>query len=288
MAQKIGIATDSTADFPDGMIEKLGLYVIPVHVLVDGASYLDGLTISRDDVKRYLLENKDVATSPPTPAEYAEHFENLLKKYDIVLSFHISDALSGCYKSACSALQLMDPKDSGKIKVINTGTVSCNQGQYILRAIELIKEYKSINGIEKKLSGFLERSISNFTVDNLAWLRKSGRISAWGAFVGDMLDIKPIIAMKDSKLVAVDRRRGKKNTYKAMAEYAAKFRGGDESPCDIWIGHCGALEDAVHLSGKLASQLNHPINEIVIIEIGPTLTVHSGPGSIGWSLMPRL
>ncbi|WP_027359586.1 DegV family protein [Desulforegula conservatrix] len=288
MAQKIGIVTDSTADFPDGVIGRLGLNVIPVHVIVDGISYLDGHTISNDEVKSYLLENRDVSTSPPTPAEYADHFERLLGKFDILLSFHISDALSGCYKSARSALNLMDSKDADKIKLFDTGTVSFGQGQYICRAIDLIREYKSINGLDKRMSGFLEKSVVNFTVDNLAWLRKGGRVSAMSAIVGDMFDIKPIIAMKNGRLVPVDRKRGKKNTFKAMAEYASKTREGEAGGFDLWVGHCNALDDAAYLAGKLAGALNYPINDIIILEIGPTITAHTGPGSVGWSMMPRL
>lgn len=288
MAQKIGIATDSTADFPEGLPERLGLHVMPVHVIVDGISYLDGQTIARDELKNYLTEGRDVVTSPPTPAEYADCYEKLLKKFDIVLSFHISDLLSGCFKSAKSALNLMDPKDAERIHLVDTGSVSFGQGQYVCRAIDLIREYKSINGIEKRMQSFSDRSVVNYTVENLAWLKKSGRVSAIGAFVGDMFDIKPIIAMKNSKLVPVDRKRGKKNIFKAMAAFAVKTREGETGDFDLWVGHCNALDDAAYLAGKLAGYLNYPINNIVILEIGPTVTAHTGPGSVGWAMMPKI
>lgn len=288
MAQKIGIAADSTADFPDGVIGRLALNIMPVHVIVDGVSYLDGQSITREEVKHYLEEGRDVATSPPTPAEYADFFDNLLQKFDVVLSFHISDRLSGCYKSAQSALNLMDEKDAERIRLIDTGSVSFGQGQYICRAIDLIREYKSINGLEKRMASFLEKSVVNFTVDNLTWLRKGGRVSALSAFVGDMFDIKPIIAVKEAKLVPVDRKRGKKNVFKAMAEYASKIKEGIEGDYDLWVGHCNALDDAAYLAGKLSGALNYPINNLIIIEIGPTITAHTGPGSVGWGMMPRI
>lgn len=288
MAQKIGISTDSTADFPDGMIARLGLNIMPVHVIVDGISYLDGQTISKDEIKTYLSEGRDVATKPPTPAEYADYFDGLLKQYDVVLSFHISDILSGCLKSAQSSLKLMDEKDAERIKLIDTCTVSFGQGQYICRAIDLIREYKSINGLEKRMSGFLEKSVVNFTVENLTWLKKGGRMNAMSAFVGDMFDIKPIIAVKDGKMVPVDRKRGKKNVFKAMAEYASKTREGEQGDYDLWVGHCNALDDAAYLAGKLAGSLDYQINNIVIMEIGPTITAHTGPGSVGWAMMPKI
>jgi len=113
----IAFVTDSTADFPDGAVEKLGLHIIPIHILINGNDFLHDVTISNQDVIDHMKIKLEVKTAPPMPGEYSYVYERLLtkEKYDKVVSFHVSDNLSNCYKSAKNSLKLLDETISKNI-----------------------------------------------------------------------------------------------------------------------------------------------------------------------------
>jgi fatty acid-binding protein DegV len=96
---KIGIVVDSPADFPEGMAEKLGLHIMPVHIYVNGRDHLHGVDISNREVVDHLRYQKDVSTKPFFPGECADVFERLTNRYDKIFSFHVSSQLSGCFES---------------------------------------------------------------------------------------------------------------------------------------------------------------------------------------------
>ena len=113
MPQRIGLICDSTADFPKGLEKELGLHILPVHIMVDGQDHLHGQTISNRQVVEALRQKRDVFTKPFFPHECADYFEDLLGKYDRVVSFHLSTALSGNYNSAIAALNRVLSYDAG-------------------------------------------------------------------------------------------------------------------------------------------------------------------------------
>lgn len=287
MAKKIGIVLDSTADFPAGFVQKFDLNIIPVHVIVDGVDYLDGVTISNKEIVDYMKGDCNLSTRAPAPAEYADYFEKCLKKYDYIISFHVSSALSDCYQSAKSALRLLDDKVHSRIKMIDTKHISIGQALYAIKSINIMKETRSLANIEAKLEEIMESSVNSFTVDSLKWLKKSGRIGSAGALVGGLLNIKPIMSVKNEELALVGTVRGKKVALDQMAGKAGDVRtkfGGDY---DVWVGHCDAVEDAGYLKEKLANTLEMDTQSIAIIEIGASVAVKVGPGSCSWGMVRR-
>jgi len=118
---------DSTADFPSGMTEALGLHIVPIHISVDGQDHRHGVDILNQQILSAMREGRDVVTSPPIPSEYTDIFENLLARYDRLISLHVSRQLSKCFISAQSAIRLFYEETAARIKAVDTRT--CTIGQ---------------------------------------------------------------------------------------------------------------------------------------------------------------
>ncbi|MGE4517971.1 MAG: DegV family protein [Desulfobacteraceae bacterium] len=284
---KIGFVTDSTADFPHGLDKQNNIHIMPVHVVVDSKDYLDGKEISNEQVIEKMKNNHHVFTRPAAPAEYADFYEKLLEKYDYILSFQVASNLSECFQSAKSSLNLLPPESSKKIKIIDTRSTSIGQGMYVLKAIETIKKDKTVEDLENKVNLIMGTNINNFTVDSLIWLKKSGKIGTLGAAFGNMLDIKPLIVLKDSQLKPLGNIRGKKNVLNEMASYAGKTKKKTGFDYDVWVAHCDAVDDAKYLCEKLAANLGMDEKEIRIAKAGAAISVQTGPGSIAWGMVKK-
>ncbi|MGM0417237.1 MAG: DegV family protein [Thermodesulfobacteriota bacterium] len=283
----IGITTDSTADFPEGVAEKFNIRIMPVHVVSDSKDYLDGIDISGKEVLDKMKNNSSVFTRPGTPAEYADLFENMLKKYDQVLSFHIASNLSECFQSAKNGLKLLPPEAEKRVKIFDTKSTSIGQAMYVIKACEILKKDKTIKDIENKINLEMVTCVSNFTVESLKWLKKNGKIGSFGAAFGNMLDLKPLIVLKDSSLKPIGNIRGKKNILNEMASYAGKTKQRTGFDYEAWITHCEAQEDADYLGKKLGENLETDISNIKIIKAGASIAAQTGPGSIGWGMIKK-
>ncbi len=287
MAKKIGIVVDSTADFPPGFIKRFDLNVIPVHVVVDGVDYLDGVTITNKEILDFMKKDCDISTRAPAPAEYADFFEKCFEKYDFIISFHVSSELSDCFTSAKSALRLLNDEDHLKIKIIDTKHISIGQALYAIKTINIMKETRSLANIEDKLDEAMVSSLNSFTVDSLKWLKKSGKIGSAGAMVGNLLNIKPIMSVKNAKLSLVATVRGKKAALDQMATTAKGVRAKYGGEYDVWVGHCDAIDDAGYLKDKLASALEMDEQAISIVETGASVAIKVGPGCCNWGMIRR-
>ncbi|MFW6283793.1 MAG: DegV family protein [Desulfosalsimonas sp.] len=287
MAKKIALVCDSTADFPPGMAEQLGLHILPVHIFVNGKDHLHGKTISNAEVLKNLRKKKEVYTTPFYPFECTQLYDRLLQKYDEVVSFHLSKHISGNYKSACAARQFMGEKDAARVHILDLENVAVSLALVVKKAAELLRNGTPPAALEKKLEPYKKNAFLSFTVDNLVWLKKGGRVNAFDAFVGNMLDFKPIIELREGRLVPVDRHRGKKPALKrlvSMTEEAFKKFSGK---CEILMGYAGNLEEVMITREKLAAAIGKPADSIAMAEAGATISVHTGPGSAFVSLLPR-
>ena len=284
MGQRIAIVTDSTADFPKGVAEKLGIHLVPVHVIIDGVDYLDGVTMTTRQLVERMRKGVAVFTRAPAPAEYADLFESLLERYDRVLSFQLSTHLSDCYESAKNALSLLHPDDAKRVDVFDTGTLSIGQAIYTIMAVRYLKAHGRIEGMKESLDAAMAASVNNMTVDDLSWLRKSGKLGMVSTMFGKMLDIKPIIALKDGHLTLVNRVRGMPQALDAMAAYAGSVKGTGK--WEVWVGHCDAEENAFYLRTRLAEVLGKEPRTIHVVEAGASISVQVGPGSCCWGMVP--
>ena len=287
MSEKIGFVCDSTADFPSGLAKKLHIHTLPVHIMVDEKDHLHGVSISNNEVIKKMQKKKDVYTKPFYPFECADCYEKLLGSYDKLVSFHLSTELSGCYKSAVSGRRLLFREDADRIKVLDLGSVSVSLGLVVRKAVEMLKEDGDFATIEKRLEPYRKNTFMGFTVENLKWLKKGGRVSAFAAFVGGMLDIKPIINLDHAKLVPIEKHRGKKPALKRLVTMAAEKCRQFKGNCDIWLAYAGNLDEALITREKLAAQTGKKPEDMQMAEVGATISVHAGPGSVCIAMTPN-
>jgi fatty acid kinase fatty acid binding subunit len=286
VTEKIGFVCDSTADFPEGMADRLGLHILPVHIFVDGTDHLHGVTIDNQTVIENLKKQRDVFTKPFFPVECADFFENMLETYDTVVSFHLSTHMSGNFQSATNALNLMYEEDAERVKVMDLGGVSISLALLVKRAVELLGRDPNTHTLEKRMAPFMNDVFMGFTVENLIWLKKGGRVSSFAAFVGRMLDIKPVINLQDARLIPTEKHRGKKPALKRLVEMAEEQNERFNGNCDVWLAHAQCPEEVAFTREKIAVRLGKPARQIHVVETGATISVHTGPGSICVAMLP--
>ncbi|VVS93541.1 DegV family protein [Desulfoluna spongiiphila] len=284
MGQRIAIVTDSTADFPAGVTEKLGIRCVPVHVVVDGVDYLDGVSITSAQLVGRMKQGAEVVTRAAAPAAYADLYDSLLARYDRVLSFHLSAHLSNCHECAGNALALLDPADAERVTVFDTGSVSIGQAMYTLMAVRYLKKHGRIEGMKEALDASFSVGVNQVTVEDLAWLRKGGKLGALSAAFGRMLDIKPILEMKEGRLALVRKVRGMTRTLDEMVACADRLKG--QGAWEVWVCHCDAGASAFYLRNQLANVLEKEVHTIHMVEAGAAISVNVGPGSCCWGMVP--
>ena len=286
MSEKIGIIADSTADFPIGLTDELDIKHAPIHIMVDGENYLDGVNISKKEVITYMKKGCDVYTTPPSPSEYADIFDNMLSQYNKVISLHVSSQFSNCYTSAKNSLNLLFADQEKNIKIIDTENVTGGQALIAKKARELFSKGIPFEAIEKNLQPFVNNSPVCFAVEDLKWLRKGGRLSTLSAVFGNILNIKPVIGLIKAELKPVGKYRGKPQAINGMIKKAVEISKQIPNGYEIWVSHVDDEKSGIFMQETLAETLKKDISEIKMVEIGSTIAVHAGPGCCGWAILP--
>jgi DegV family protein with EDD domain len=286
MGTKVGLVCDSTADFPAGMDRVLGLHILPVHIVMSGRDYLHGVGISNAEILKGLKRKKDIYTKPFYPAECADLYERMLKRYDHLVSFHLSTHMSKCYKSAVAALNLLRPEDARRVTILDTECVSISMGLMVKRAVMHMRRGTHPRRLEQKLADDRRRLFMNFTVESLFWLKKGGRVSALAAFVGKILNVKPVIVLDKARLVPFEKHRGKKQALKRITLLADEFRQMSGGDFELWLAYAANLDEVIHMREKLAVLFNCGADHIKLVEIGATILVHGGPGCVALAMAP--
>jgi DegV family protein with EDD domain len=187
-----------------------------------------------------------------------------------------------------AALNLMFEDEARRIKVMDLGGVSVSLGLAVKKAVELLQEDRDLDTLDDRLHPYLSGLFMAFTVQNLFWLKKGGRVSSFAAFVGGMLDIKPIIRLEDAKLIPKDRMRGKKPALRRLLDMAENQYRQLDGNCDIWVAYADNLKEALVTRDRLADRLEHRAEDILMAEVGATISVHTGPGAVCIAMSPRV
>lgn len=286
MTEQIGIVVDSTADFPPDMAADMGVHIVPIHITIDGKDHLHGVSIENKQVIAAMQEDRDVHTSPPIPSEYADVLEKLLDRYDRLLSFHVSKELSNCYTSVQRAIQLLFDDAARRVIPIDTRTCTVGQALIVKRAAEMLQQGLPMDELLYELNFFMGNGSLYFTVDNLYWLKRAGRLNFFSSIFGGMLDIKPVIGLKSGQLVPMTKHRGHEAALVSLAQMAADDYRRHRGDCEIWIAHAAAEDKRDRLMAELEQEIPVALDGIRVAEVGPTITAHAGPGCIALSVMP--
>lgn len=279
----IRIVTDSTSDISLEVARQLGIAVVPAYVNFtsnDGAveTLKDGLDVSTDDFyERLSISETLPTTSQPTIQDFTEVYESLLEDpEDMIVSIHVSAKLSGTYNSAVQARRSL--KNPAQVEVIDSQSASMGLGLVVLAAARVLSDGGDLHQIMAEIETAVPRIRGYFLLDTLEYLVKGGRISKAQGFLGNMLSVKPILAIQDGEVSRYDRVRSRRKGLQRLVRIADGL-GGIAEACII---HNDASHDAETLSNNVRRLLpTDRTDHIPIIRPGPSIGVHTGPGMVG-------
>lgn len=272
----IKIICDSLSDVNKEYLEQYDIDVVPLTLILDGKEYRDGIDITPEEFYKMLREgNLNPKTSQATYAQFKEMFDKYIGEGKKVLYISGSSAATGTCQSA-----IMAKNDTeGEIYVYDTYNFSFGAGIFVVKAAELINEGKSIDEVIEELDRLKEKSILMFSVDTLEYLQKGGRISSTKAVVGSILNIKPILEIKDGLVSQAGQVRGKKNAINKLIDLMKEKLGDDIEQDEIYIGYSDDLKEKEKLT-QIATEVFKP-KKIGYFIVGACIGAHSGPGVSG-------
>ena len=272
----IKVVCDSLSDIPKDLVDEYSIDVVPLTVIINGEEYKDGLDISVNEFYEKLKNEKVIPkTSQATYIQFKEVFEKHIKNGNSVLYIGGSSVASGTYQSAVMAKNDID----GEIYTFDTLNLSYGAGMQVVEAAKMAKEDKSIEDILKQLEIMRDKIDVIFSVDTLEYLQKGGRISSTKAAIGTMLNIKPILEVRDGLVTNIAQVRGKKNVISKILELVKERSKEDFSNKVIGIGYGGNEDEFQKLKESVQKELNP--KDIVIVDVGTSIGTHAGPGVMG-------
>jgi DegV family protein with EDD domain len=276
MAGRVAVVTDSTAYLPDGVAERLGVQVVPLQVVLGGRSGAEGIEVTPVEVARALASWVPVSTSRPTPADFAAVYRKALDGDAAgVVSLHLSRELSGTWDSARMAAEEIG---SDAVRVVDSRSAAMGLGFAVLAAAERASEGGSLEESYAAGVSTADRTTTFFYVDTLEHLRRGGRIGAAQALLGTALSVKPILHVRDGRIVPLEKVRTASKGVARLEALAAAAAG--EGPVDVAVHHLAAPDRATALAERLRARLPG-LRRLHTSEIGAVVGAHVGPGVLG-------
>lgn len=283
------IITESTCDATYNIAEKIGLdYVIPMNFSLNGKNYLDypdHKSLPIEEFYHYIRNKQEAHTSALNPQDIVDVCEPYLKEGTSVLYLVFSSGLSNTYQNSLLAAQELNDKYEAKVRPVDTKMASMGQALFSYYCAQ-----KKASGMDmEQVAVWAEENVKYltalFTVDDLFHLKRGGRVSAATAILGSALGIKPILHVDDEgHLINIGKIRGRKASLDDLVNRAVKTRVKqvDEK---IFISHADCYEDAVYVKEQLKKKTDLKDSDFEINFIGPTIGVHSGPGTVALFFM---
>lgn len=274
----VKIMADSASDLTKEYFTEYDMEMVSLTVHLDDKDYEDGKNITPKNVFDAMRNGKSPKTSQVTPQAFKSIFTEYAKSKQTLIYLAFSSELSGTYQTAKMMEQeVKEEYPEADIHVIDTKCASIGYGLVVLNAARMAKE--GINKEEiiedaKKRALHMEHI---FTVDDLEYLKRGGRVSKTAAFVGSLLNIKPILHVEDGKLIPLEKMRGTKKLLSRILEIMEE-RGSNFENQVIGISHGDDLERAEKLAEMLKDKFG--VKEVVIEFVGSAIGAHAGPGTI--------
>jgi DegV family protein with EDD domain len=269
--------TDSSADLPPELAERWNITVVPCNVMLGDTGYKDGVDISPDDLYRHLADGDDYpTTSQPSAADFQPVYEALVEQGHSVLSIHVSGKLSGTLNSAEQAKASIG--GDSEIQIIDSQLASIPMGLVVLSAAQLAGDGASLDEVARQVAADLPLTRCYFLLDTLEYLQKGGRIGKAQAFVGSILNVKPILGLENGEVLPIGRARNRQRGLRRLLELAHQA-----APITrLAVIHSTEPLLAQGLRMELSDLL--PEDQIVSARFGATLGAYIGPGAVGVAL----
>ena len=268
------LSTDSTANLPKEYYEKLNIKMIPMQIVLNGETY-DDLS-DKLPISEYYQKMREGAT--PTTAQINEfnatkYFSHLLESGEDILHIAFSSALSGSTLTLKRVAEELNKTHKNKIVVVDSLNASCGEGLLVLKAKELLDEGKSIDEIKTEIERLVPYTCSYFTVEQLKYLVRGGRVGKFSGIVGTLLNIKPVLRVDENgKLVSYKKVISRKKSIAEM-ENIVKEKIADKKY--VLIAHADCLNEANNFANNLKSSLNI---EPIVTDLTQVIGCHTGPG----------
>lgn len=275
----IKIIVDSTCDLPQDIMDLYDIKMLPLRISVNGKEYIDKVTMQVDKVYDAMRSGVIPKTSQPSPADMYNLFrEYCIKGYNFFyLAF--SSKLSGTFQTASLIIEELKEKYSQiKMEVIDSKGGSTGTGLIALQAAKLIKDGQKFEQILKSIFDLRDHVEHIFTITDLSWLIKGGRISKAAGMIGNILDVKPILDVNDGIMEVIKKVRGKKKALSAIVDIVEE-RIKNFPDQIIGISHADDLKTAQTLIDAIKDKLGD--KKVIINKIGSVLGSHLGIGGVG-------
>ena len=276
------IITDSSCDLPDSIVKELELEVLPLAFIMDGKTYRnypDNREMSPDEFYGKQKDGLMATTNAVNVGEATDAIEAVLKQGKDVLVLAFSSGLSTTYNSfKIAADELAEQYPDRKVYAVDTLCASLGQGMFVYQAATMRKKGKSIEEVRDWAEENKLRQCHWFTVNDLFFLKKGGRVSAATAVVGTMLQIKPILHVDDEgHLISIAKARGRRASLTALVDKVGEL-AEDPASQTMFISNSDCAEDAQFVADEIRKR--YGTKEIVINSIGPVIGAHTGPGCV--------
>jgi len=275
------IVTDGATDFPAGWEEEFDIQIIPINIHFGEETFLQYVEMSLDEFYD-KIETSSVfpKTSQPSPHQFTEFYKTVAEEGDTILSIHVTSKLSGTYASAVAAANEL--KDKYNIVTFDSAGGSLGIAFMCRAARQMEQAGKSVEEIVAYLETVREKVQIIFTLDNLEYARRSGRVGTLSAALASILNIKPIARLEDGVLNMVDKVRTRKAAVKRVLEMG-KETFGDQS-VHLGVAHARDPESAMKLSAEAEKLFN--AKDVVQSDLSISLAINLGPGTVGLLLYP--
>jgi DegV family protein with EDD domain len=276
-AENTVIVVDSTADFPEAPSLYPNFRVVPLYVRFGDESFRDYEEMTPDRFYERLAQAPELpTTSQPTPGDFLAVYEELLPSYERILSLHISSTLSGTFASAQTAAGMA----GDKVRVIDSRTASASLAMMALGVQRRLERGTTDDEVDAFVERYRREHSLLFTVNTLEYLAKGGRIGRAAALAGNLLNVKPILTIRDGEVVPLKKVRG---NHKAFAEFRELFVATSTDSPDLKVGiaHAAAPDRLAALRELVEHERPNAQIEIMTT-LGAVVGTHAGPGTVGF------
>lgn len=277
------IVTDSSSNLIEDLIDEFGLHILPLSFMVDGEQYHSYLKGEHTDLAQFyamMREGKVITTSLPNMAESEELLRGLLAAGKDVLYIGFSSGLSGTFQEIDLLLgQLAQEFPERTVLTVDTLAASGGEGLLVWYAATMARDGASIEEVHRWLEDNKLKLAHWFTVDDLMFLFRGGRVSKTSAWAGTLLNIKPVMHVDDEgHLIPLEKVRGRKKSLKALVDHMEATADAPVAEQTVFITHGDCREDAEYVADLVRERFG--VTDIVINYVDPVIGAHSGPGTM--------
>jgi DegV family protein with EDD domain len=283
-AARVAVVTDSTCDLPPSLLEELNIGVVPVRVYFGSENYLDKVTLTPSEFyARFVVTTEQPRTSQPPPADFTQVYRNVATHAGAIASVHVSAGVSGTYQAALVGAR---PVEKTRFEHIDSRNVSVGLGLVVRAAAEAAAAGRSADEVARIARDAAGRARLFIAVPTLEHLVRGGRVSPLKGLLAKVLGLLPVLTIsEEGKVESAAKARGfDAARVKMMALLFEAAEAGSGGGARFGVAHCDAAELAESIAREIRQ--HYPESDVMIVECGPALGAHGGPGAVAVAVLP--